>query len=258
MADSDAMWFRVVLLIGLLSGATAARAHEWVDYFATDDATLSPRGYAMGRDVARYWRMDPDNSFVTIDSHMDAEEASRPGNRADRKRARALMLELLRQGVAPGRFRVNLHAADHLARPSYVAEPLNRRAVVNVVRDPSAPFPLDHSDQPYFFFDSGSAAVNEDHRFAVQFAMAMMTGCEVTGALLVAVADRAGSAQSNLRLSAARGEAIARLFAQEGVPWDGIEIEVRGEAGLARPTADGVAEPLNRRVDARIFRDCAL
>lgn len=250
------MWFRVVLLIGLLCGATPAAAHEWVDYFATDDATLSPRGYAMARDVARYWRRDPDHSFVTIDSHMDAEEASRPGSRTDLRRARALMLELIRQGVAPGQFRLNLHAADRLARPSFGAEPLNRRAVVNVVRQPGGPFPLDHTDQPYFFFDSGSAAVNEDHRFAAQLAMAMMAQCEVTGASVTAGADTVGSAQSNRRLSDARAEAISRLLAQEGVPWDGIRVESRGERPLRRPTVDGVPDQLSRRVDARIFRVC--
>ena len=121
----------------------------------------------------------------------------------------------------------------------------------------AAPFPLDHSDQPYFFFDTGSATVTEDHMFAVQFALATMTRCEITGAVVGAGADRVGSPESNLRLSSARGEAIARLLARASVPWAGIRIEVRGESQLARPTDDEVAEPLNRRVDVRVFRECA-
>ena len=54
-----------------------------------------------------------------------------------------------------------------------------------------------------------------------------------------------------------RGEVGVREWFQATVePWDSIDIEVRGETGLARPTADGVSEQLNRRVDARIFRTC--
>lgn len=250
------MWFRVVLLIGLLCSATPVGAHEWVDYFASDDAVLSPRGFTTAREVAAYWRRDPDHSFVVIDAYLDAEEASRAENPTDRRRARAMMLELVRQGVQPARIRINLHGDSHQARPSTASEPLNRRITLNVRADPLGSYPLDHSDQPYFFFDTGSTAVTEEHVFAVRLAMATMMNCAVTGALVTAGADTVGSSESNRRLSDARAEAISRLFAREGVPWEGIRIESRGDRPLARPTADEVADQLNRRADASIFRVC--
>ena len=246
------MWFRVALLVSLLLGATPASAHEWVGFFDRDDAVLSSRGFVVAREVADYYRRDPDRSFIVIDAYLDTEEASRPGNRTDLRRARAMMLEIVRQGVSPGRLRLNVHGDTNQARPSTGAEPLNRRVVVNVRVEPDAAFPLNHSDQPYFFFASGSAEVNEDHVFSAQLAMAIMVGYEVTEVSLTAGTDRVGSAASNLRLAAARGEAIAQLFAREGVPWD--RITVHGESPVVRQTADGVAEPLNRRVDAGIFR----
>lgn len=62
-------------------------------------------------------------------------------------------------------------------------------------------------------------------------------------------ADRAGSKAHNLRLSERRAEAVFRYLAGRlpgGVAYD---IAAYGEAQPAKPTADGVREPLNRRVE---------
>lgn len=254
MADTGAMWFRVVLLIGLLCGPTAARAHEWVDYFATDDATLSPGGYGMARDVARYWRMDPDRSVVVIDSHLDTEEASRPERRTDLWRARALILELVRQGVPLHRISIRLHAADQLARPSRTVEPLNRRVVINVNRGTGrsvsgvrAPHLIVDRFGPTLRFGPGETDLSPDDRFLLESSV-VAPGMENLRARVEAHADTVGTFDENLALTQARAESVARELVRIGLPWDRIELMALGETQLAVPSADRVSEAGNRRV----------
>ena len=66
--------------------------------------------------------------------------------------------------------------------------------------------------------------------------------------LLAAGADRVGSAGSNLLLSRRRGEVVKDALVRRGVPGRLISIEAHGESEPFSPTADGIAEPLNRRV----------
>jgi len=62
-------------------------------------------------------------------------------------------------------------------------------------------------------------------------------------------ADRAGSEAYNLDLSLRRANAVRDALVQRGVKSSGISVGGRGEADLAVPTADGVREPANRRVE---------
>jgi hypothetical protein len=61
--------------------------------------------------------------------------------------------------------------------------------------------------------------------------------------------DTAGSAAYNLRLSERRAEAVAAELVRNGVPATDIVTIGRGEEDLLVPTADGVREPRNRRVE---------
>jgi len=61
--------------------------------------------------------------------------------------------------------------------------------------------------------------------------------------------DTSGPADYNMALSLRRANAVKRALIQEGVPSAAIETVGRGEAGLLVPTADGVREPQNRRVE---------
>ena len=63
-----------------------------------------------------------------------------------------------------------------------------------------------------------------------------------------ASADTAGPAAYNLDLSRRRAQVIAGRLMAAGVDADRISLNPTGETRLARPTADGVAEPLNRLV----------
>ncbi len=61
--------------------------------------------------------------------------------------------------------------------------------------------------------------------------------------------DTSGSAARNLELSKRRADVVADELVREGVPAANIVTVGRGEADLLVPTADGVREPRNRRVE---------
>jgi len=61
--------------------------------------------------------------------------------------------------------------------------------------------------------------------------------------------DRSGSAGYNQRLSERRANNVARAMAALGVPKEQMAVSGRGENDNRVPTADGVREPQNRRVE---------
>ena len=67
-------------------------------------------------------------------------------------------------------------------------------------------------------------------------------------------ADTSGSAAYNVRLSQRRAATVRDALVSQGVTGGAITTEGRGETDLARPTADGVREPLNRRATININR----
>ena len=62
-------------------------------------------------------------------------------------------------------------------------------------------------------------------------------------------ADRSGSEDYNLALSLRRADAVREYLIKGGVTAEQITVSGRGEAEPAVPTADGVKEPRNRRVE---------
>ena len=68
-----------------------------------------------------------------------------------------------------------------------------------------------------------------------------------TRILIVGHADTSGSAAYNIGLSNRRARTVADALVASGVNGGVISLDGKGETQLARPTADGVREPLNRR-----------
>jgi OmpA-OmpF porin, OOP family len=62
-------------------------------------------------------------------------------------------------------------------------------------------------------------------------------------------ADRSGPEAYNLALSERRAQAVAQALSQRGIAANTMEIEAFGETQPRVPTADGVREPQNRRVE---------
>lgn len=64
--------------------------------------------------------------------------------------------------------------------------------------------------------------------------------------------DRSGSSAYNQALSQRRANVVRDALVANGVPGDRIEVSAFGEDNPAKPTPDGVREPLNRRTEVRI------
>ena len=99
------------------------------------------------------------------------------------------------------------------------------------------------------FFDWDKSTITPDGmRIVEQAAAAYRTGApvqiQVTG-----YTDRSGSPGYNQRLSERRAAAVAAALARLGVPRDQMTVAGRGENDNRVPTADGVREPQNRRVE---------
>ena len=69
---------------------------------------------------------------------------------------------------------------------------------------------------------------------------------------IVGHTDRAGAAAVNARLSLKRAQATQRLLMAAGLKHSRVEVLSHGENNPLVPTADGVAEPRNRRVEVTI------
>ena len=66
-------------------------------------------------------------------------------------------------------------------------------------------------------------------------------------AVIVGYTDTSGSAAYNVGLSNRRSRTVADALVAQGVNGGVIALDGKGETALAKPTADGVREPLNRR-----------
>ena len=102
------------------------------------------------------------------------------------------------------------------------------------------------------FFDFDSAALPGDARQTVEFVARNAGPCNWRNITVVGHADRSGSNEYNVGLSQRRAEAVADLLASMGVARTSIQTNARGEEQPRVPTADGVREPQNRRVEMSV------
>ena len=110
---------------------------------------------------------------------------------------------------------------------------------------PPAPAP-----PPYLvFFDWNSAVVGPSGKEVIKVAAdAFRAGAPVT-VQVTGFTDTSGSADYNQRLSVRRANAVAAVMVQDGVPQNVLMVTGRGQNDLRVPTADGVREAQNRRVE---------
>lgn len=76
--------------------------------------------------------------------------------------------------------------------------------------------------------------------------------CSVSTVAVGGYTDRSGAAAYNVRLSARRAAVVRDALVARGIGADLISTEAFGETQPAKPTADGVREPLNRRSEVVI------
>ncbi|MDB5397800.1 MAG: outer membrane protein precursor [Rhodospirillales bacterium] len=138
-------------------------------------------------------------------------------------------------------------AAITLAVPLFGnAAPEAEAAAETTTVAPAAPAPTPRSYLVFFDFDKSDltpAAQAVVHTAAANAAKMNVTRLTVTGHT-----DAHGSDAYNMRLSKRRAVSVQQELIHDGVPAGEIAIFAKGKHDLLIPTADGVKEPQNRRV----------
>jgi outer membrane protein OmpA-like peptidoglycan-associated protein len=99
------------------------------------------------------------------------------------------------------------------------------------------------------FFDWDRATLTERARQIIAEAAQNAQRVGTTRIEVAGHADRSGTPQYNMGLSQRRADAVAAELERRGVPRSAMVIQAFGETRPLVPTADGVREPQNRRVE---------
>ena len=128
--------------------------------------------------------------------------------------------------------------------PPYVAPP----------PPPPAPPPVAVCPQSDFvvYFEWDRSNLNPDALSTIDQAVNRARQCNVSSVLVVGHTDTSGSAQYNMGLSERRAAVVRDALVARGLAAGAIQTQAHGETDLARPTRDGVREPLNRRTAVTI------
>ena len=134
--------------------------------------------------------------------------------------------------------------------PEYVPPPVP----APVVTPPAPPTPPRPVPPPapvrrefVVYFDWDRSDLTAEAQSVVTQAANYAKSGRPTRILIVGHADTSGSAAYNVGLSNRRARTVADAMVAQGVNGGVISLDGKGETQLARPTADGVREPLNRR-----------
>jgi len=122
--------------------------------------------------------------------------------------------------------------------------------VMAAVAPPPAPPPAAAPKKNFLvFFDFDRSNITADAQKVITEAAAAAKAGNVSRIQLTGHTDRSGSDQYNMALSLRRGEAVKQALIRQGIPAASIAVIGRGESQPLVPTADGVREPQNRRVE---------
>jgi len=141
------------------------------------------------------------------------------------------------------------HQPDHIAacRDAFYAA-LAR--LEEAMKPMPAPEPMMEKPEPFvLFFEFDSSAVDAEGEAVVDAAVAAANKMGLAEFSVTGHADRSGSEDYNIGLSLRRADAVKAALQARGIGADAISVAGRGEAENAVPTADGVRERANRRVE---------
>jgi OOP family OmpA-OmpF porin len=127
----------------------------------------------------------------------------------------------------------------------FVKPPVARE--VPVVAPAPAPTPITRSYMVFFDFDKSD--ITQQSLATIRLAATNAKQGGVQRLNVTGHADRAGTEQYNLALSLRRANAVKQVLIAEGIAADSIVVIGRGEKEPLVPTADGVPEAQNRRVE---------
>lgn len=118
------------------------------------------------------------------------------------------------------------------------------------VAPPPPPPPPPCRTGPYIvFFDWDESAITPEAATILDSAVTAYANCGMANVMLAGHADRSGNVQYNIGLSERRNEAVTTYLTGRGIPASKIGAQAFGESSPRVPTADGVRELENRRVE---------
>jgi outer membrane protein OmpA-like peptidoglycan-associated protein len=121
-------------------------------------------------------------------------------------------------------------------------------AMAAVAAPPPAPPPAPKKNY-LVFFDFDRSNITADAQRVIEEAATAAKAGNVARIQLTGHTDRSGSDAYNLALGTRRGDAVKQALIRLGIPAASIAVISRGESQPLVPTADGVREPQNRRVE---------
>jgi len=120
---------------------------------------------------------------------------------------------------------------------------------VAVAPAPPAPPPPAARRVFLVFFDWDRDTITPDGLAIIQQAAGAWRSGAPVQILVTGYTDASGSAGYNQRLSERRANNVANALGRSGVPRQAMAVSGRGKSDQRVPTADGVREPQNRRVE---------
>jgi outer membrane protein OmpA-like peptidoglycan-associated protein len=157
-------------------------------------------------------------------------------------------------GIALGYLKSSTRDATSISKCQMASDMMTRQPAPQVAPPPP---PLStqacRGDLPgMIFFDFDSAVPPADVGQTADFVSRNAGPCGWSNFTVTGHADRSGSDSYNIDLSRRRAEAVAGMLASAGLPRASITTDARGEQQPRVPTADGVREPQNRRVEITV------
>jgi len=132
---------------------------------------------------------------------------------------------------------------------TYKFEPVQAEAASAPYTPPPVAAPAPTVPKSYLvFFDFNKSDLTPQAVQIVDQAASNAGPAKVTRLTVTGHTDTVGSDAYNMRLSRRRAESVAARLEKDGIPSSEIEIVAKGKRDLLVPTADGVKEPQNRRV----------
>ncbi len=105
------------------------------------------------------------------------------------------------------------------------------------------------------YFEWDSSVLNASAFEVVKVAAPKAKACEYNGLRIVGHADTSRTEEESSALGMARARAVRDALVKLGMADSAISVATHGELDLARPTRDGVREPLNRRAEIIVVCD---
>ncbi|MEA4838213.1 MAG: OmpA family protein [Rhodospirillaceae bacterium] len=102
------------------------------------------------------------------------------------------------------------------------------------------------------FFDFDRSTITPEAKRIIEQAAVSAKGPDVTHINLIGHTDSAGPDAYNMALSLRRANAVKAELVKLGIPANEISVVGKGKADPLVPTADGVREPQNRRVQINL------